>query len=81
MTGHIDGLIRDQLAHADNDVDHTRLAQAMEVAQAALPRDTTGPVKLWRVAANATRSAAPGPQGVIERPLRAAARGPFQRAL
>ena len=46
VMGQNNQLIRDQLARADNYVDRTRQAQAREAAQAALPGDSGGPVKL-----------------------------------
>jgi uncharacterized protein YaaN involved in tellurite resistance len=46
VMGQNNQLIRDQLARADNYVDRTRQHQAREAAQAALPNDAGGPVKL-----------------------------------
>ena len=46
VMGQNNALMREQLTRADTYVDRTRQAQAREAAQAALPNDAGGPVKL-----------------------------------
>ena len=46
VMGQNNALMREQLARADNYVDRTRQAQARDAAQAALPGDGGGPVKM-----------------------------------